>query len=36
MTFENNMTWLAVDLTAVRLSNELEQPLTDSHGNEIG
>tara|TARA_R100000084_G_C4503736_1_gene79325 strand:- start:111 stop:485 length:375 start_codon:yes stop_codon:yes gene_type:complete len=34
--FENNMTWLAVDLTASKLSHELEQPLTDSHGNEIG
>ena len=35
-TFENNITWFAVDITAERLSHELEQPLTDSHGNEIG
>jgi|TARA_R100001530_G_scaffold111476_2_gene78599 hypothetical protein len=34
--FKNLCVWFAVDMTAIKICNEREQVLTDSHGNEIG
>jgi len=34
--FKNLCVWFAVDMTAIKICNEREQALTDSHGNEIG